>query len=94
MALTPSASLSTQVSAKPNGTTFCLASGLYRTSQAIVLKPGQKLIGTGSGQAIISGAKPVSATKQGSYWVITGQTSLGQSDVLRHGSQCRTCAGP
>ena len=30
---------------------------------------------------MISGAKTVSATKEGAYWVITGQTSLGPERV-------------
>ena len=46
-----------------------------------MLRAGQELIGTGNGDAVISGAKVVTASKQGSYWVITGQTSLGTSGV-------------
>ena len=37
--------------------------------------------GLGDGSPVISGAKVVTASKQGSYWVITGQTSLGTTGV-------------
>jgi len=66
------------VASQPEGSTFCLAPGTYRVKASLVLKSGQKLIGAGGG-AVISGAKLVSATKDGAYWVITGQASLGQS---------------
>ena len=55
-----------------------LAAGTHRVTAPLVLKSGQRLIGAGSGKTIISGAKVVSATKQGSYSVIQGQTNLGQ----------------
>jgi hypothetical protein len=58
------------------------------------LKTGQKLIGSGSGVTVISGAKTVTATKVGSYWVITGQTSLGTSTLPGGAStQCRPVQG-
>jgi hypothetical protein len=59
----------------------------------LVLKRGQKLIGTGGGQAVISGAKIVSATRDGANWVITGQSSLGQSAFPGTTGQCATVAG-
>ena len=75
----PTVDLGAEVADKPNGTTFCLSAGTFRISAPLVLKQGQKLIGVGDGDTVISGAKAVSATKEGSYWVITGQTSLGTS---------------
>jgi Right handed beta helix region len=81
------------VASQPIGTTFCLAAGTYRVTTPLVLKSGQKLIGAGGKKSIISGAKVVSATKQGSYWVIQGQTSLGQSILPGTTSQCRPVGG-
>ena len=75
--LNPGVDLVAKVTGNPEGTTFCLDPGVYRISVPLVLRAGQELIGTGNGDAVISGAKVVTASKQGSYWVITGQTSLG-----------------
>ena len=77
----------------PAGTTFCLAPGTYRISAPLTLKEGQDLFGTGGGVAIISGAKTVTATEEGAYWVITGQTSLGQSAFSGTPNQCRPIEG-
>ena len=79
--LNPGVDLVAKVTGNPEGTTFCLDPGVYRISVPLVLRAGQELIGTGNGDAVISGAKVVTASKQGSYWVITGQTSLGTSGV-------------
>ena len=77
--LRPSVALSAKIAKRPEGTTFCLAPGTYRISSPLVLKRGQKLIGTGRRKTFISGAKRVRATKEGAYSVITGQTTLGTS---------------
>jgi hypothetical protein len=77
--LAPGTDLQARISSTPENATFCLSPGTYRMTAPLVLKQGQKLIGTGGGKAIISGAKAVTATKQGAYWVITGQASLGTS---------------
>ena len=77
--LTPDVDLTGEVMSQPKNTALCLSPGTFRISAPLVLKQGQKLIGTGPGKAIISGAKAVSASKQGAYWVITGQTTLGTS---------------
>jgi hypothetical protein len=80
MELEPGVDLRAQVASTPSGTTFCLEPGVYRITGPLMLKDGQKLIGTGgSRRAILSGARIVRAEQQGSYWVITGQTSLGTS---------------
>jgi Right handed beta helix region len=88
----PTVDLRVQVAKRPAGTTFCLAPGTYRISDSLTLKPGQKLNGSGSGETIISGAKMVTATKGGAYWVITGETSLGQS-AFSGTTQCRPFEG-
>jgi Right handed beta helix region len=77
--LKPDVDLQAAVTNGANGTTFCLDPGVYRLSGPLVLREGQKLIGTGKRGAIISGARVVRASRQASYWVITGQTSLGTS---------------
>ena len=75
----PGVDLVATVAAKPDGTTFCLAPGVYRIAVPLVLKTGQELIGEGNRGAVISGAKVVTASQEGTYWVITDQTSLGTS---------------
>ena len=91
--LSPGVDLSTKVARRPEGTTFCLAPGVYRVSAPLVLKANQKLIGTGNGEAIISGARVVSASHEGAYWAITGQQSLGQSAFPATTGQCTTVQG-
>ena len=88
MELRPSDDLRTKMATHRQGTTFCLAHGTYRPSAPLVLKRGQKLIGAGSGKTFITGAKRVSAIKDGASWVITGQTSLGHSDLSGTNDQC------
>ena len=66
---------------------------MYQIPGTLQLKAGQALIGLGSRDAIISGAKTVSASQQGSYWVITGQSSLGQSAFTGLPAQCRPAGG-
>jgi hypothetical protein len=90
----PAVDLPTLVASEPEGSIFCLAPGTYRLTAPLVLKRGQKLIGAGGGEAVISGAKSVSATKEGRYWVIGGQSSLGTSmfpDTTT--DQCRPVEG-
>jgi Right handed beta helix region len=91
--IAPPVDIASEVANNPEATVFCLASGVYRISQPLTLKPGQKLIGAGVERTIISGAKMVSAKKEGAYWVITGQTSLGQSAFLNTSDQCRPVGG-
>ena len=54
---------------------------------------GKDLIGSGSGVTVISGAKTVTATKEGAYWVITGQTSLGKSALPARARSAAPCRG-
>jgi hypothetical protein len=89
----PSDDLLVEVAKSPEGTTLCLAPGVYRISQALILKQGQELIGSGYGKTVISGAKTVGATKEGSHWIIMGQTSLGQSAFSGTSGQCRVVNG-
>ena len=84
----PTFDLRAVIAGQPEGSTFCLAPGVYRISQPLTLKQGQKLVGTGGGKAVINGAKLVSAKKEGAYWVITGQASLGQSTLPETADQC------
>jgi len=91
--LSPSVALRAKIAKQREGTTFCLAPGTYRLSVPIVLKRGQKLIGAGSRKTVINGAKRVSATREGSSWVVIGQTSLGQSVLSGTSDQCRPVGG-
>jgi hypothetical protein len=78
--------------ANGTGTTFCFATGVYRVTSTLVPKAGQILVGEGTRAAIISGAKPVTASQSGSYWVVTGQSSLGISK-FNTTNQCRPFEG-
>jgi hypothetical protein len=88
----PGDDLHAVVSSAPGRTTFCLQQGVFRLSETLMLKEGQRLIGAGSGRSILSGARGVSATRQSPYWVVTGQTSLGTS-TLTSATQCSVVSG-
>ncbi|MGH9195296.1 MAG: right-handed parallel beta-helix repeat-containing protein, partial [Acidimicrobiia bacterium] len=89
VAVRPGDDIQAKLNGKPDGTVFCLAAGTYRMTTTLVPKTSQQLVGDASGPAILSGAKPVSAVKEGSYWVITGQTTLGTSQFSGATTQCR-----
>ena len=91
--IAPRIDIASEVAKSQEGTTFCLAPGIYRISAPVVLKQGQKLFGGGSEKTSISGAKTVSATKQDAYWVTTPQSSLGQSAFSGTSGQCRPVKG-
>ncbi|MGH2753476.1 MAG: right-handed parallel beta-helix repeat-containing protein [Actinomycetota bacterium] len=81
------------IATHPDGTSFCLGPGVHRLRSSLEPKPGQKLLGAGAGRTVISGARPVSAEKSGSFWVIEGQTSLGTSRFSGTSNQCRHVDG-
>jgi len=85
--------LASEVANNPEASTFCLPSGVYRISQPLNLRHGQKLVGAGARKTIISGAKTVSATETEPYWIVTGQESLGQGAVSTSSGECRPVQG-
>jgi parallel beta-helix repeat protein len=66
--------LQAAISANPSGTTFCIATGVHRLTQPLVLKSGDIL--NGSQGAILDGAQNITAAfvASGSRWVASGQT--------------------
>jgi parallel beta-helix repeat protein len=73
----PGASIQSAVNHNPEGTTFTLKAGIYR-QQTVVPKNGNTFIGEPG--AIISGARHLTSfTREGRYWVATGQTQQGQA---------------
>src|SRR5438034_2000075 len=66
--------LQAAISATPNRTTFCIATGVHRLTQPLVLKSGDVL--DGSQGAILDGAQNITAAfvASGSRWVASGQT--------------------
>jgi parallel beta-helix repeat protein len=55
------------------GTTFCIKTGLHRQSAPVIVKPGDRFIGTPG--AILSGSRLLTNwTHSRSFWVISGQT--------------------
>lgn len=59
------------------GTTYCIASGLYRLTKAIVPKSGDKLIAAPG--AVLNGAKRIDDWKsQGNVWVAVGQSQRSE----------------
>ncbi|MPZ48150.1 MAG: hypothetical protein GEU75_02365 [Dehalococcoidia bacterium] len=72
----PGANIQSAVNANPTGATFVLKPGVHRLQQ-VTPKDGQSFVGESG--AVLSGAKLVSFTRSGSYWVATGQTQQGQT---------------
>jgi parallel beta-helix repeat protein len=71
--LSPGTEVATVVAGHQPGTTYCFAPGLYRLTQTIVPKDGDRFIGASG--TILSGAKVIANwTKEGNLWVATGQT--------------------
>ena len=93
--LNPGDDIQAALNANPTGTTFCLAPGEYRQTSTLVPKTNQRLVGLGSQEARLIGAKRVAATQSGSYWVISGQKSLGTSSFADRTTdqQCRPVHG-
>lgn len=57
----------------PSGTTFCIAAGVYRIGAAIIPKSNDVLIGQSG--AVLNGSKVLTSfTRDGSYWLASGQT--------------------
>jgi endo-1,4-beta-xylanase len=66
------------VAAHPPSTTYCIGPGLYRLTESISPKAGDRLIGAPG--AILNGSKPVTNWMQkGSLWIATGQTQHSES---------------
>ncbi|MGH2756366.1 MAG: PA14 domain-containing protein [Actinomycetota bacterium] len=86
----PTDSIQAKIDASPAGSTICLSSGVYRLSAALRLKDDMSLVGPADRSAVLSGARRVSAVREGSYWVLTGQASLGTSSFPGTSTQCAT----
>src|SRR5262245_28304612 len=68
----PGDSIQQVVNANPPGTSFVLESGVYRM-QSVVARSGDQFVGQPG--AILSGARVLRQfSREGSYWVATGQT--------------------
>jgi parallel beta-helix repeat protein len=66
-------SLQSLVDTHPQGTTFCLSSGVYRLTIPLSVKSDDAFIGAQG--AIVSGARTLASwTSDGNYWVATQQT--------------------
>jgi parallel beta-helix repeat protein len=60
----------------PRGTTFCIAAGVRRINTAIVPKSNDVLVGEAG--AVLNGSKRLTSfSRDGNYWVATGQTQQG-----------------
>jgi parallel beta-helix repeat protein len=71
----PGQDIQAKVSSYPGGTTFTLKAGIHRL-QSITPKNGNSFAGEPG--AILSGARLLTTfTRQGSYWVASGQTQQG-----------------
>jgi parallel beta-helix repeat protein len=71
--LTPASDLQAAFDAASEGTTFCLAPGVYRLTQAARPKSGSVIWGMPG--AVLNGSRLESAfARSGSSWVLTGQT--------------------
>jgi parallel beta-helix repeat protein len=71
--VTPATGIQPAIDRYPSGTTFCIAAGVYRIQSAIVPKSNDALIGAPG--AVINGAKLLTGfTRDGSFWVVGGQT--------------------
>jgi hypothetical protein len=89
--LGPTDDLQSSLDSHPAGTRFCLAHGTYRLQASLVPKADQQLIGIGP-EVVISGARLVDASKDGEFWVVTGQETLGTSEFDTE-EQCRPVDG-
>jgi hypothetical protein len=68
----PRESIQRDIRTNPPGTTFCLRAGVHRIRAPLVPKNDQQFVGERG--AILSGARVLSLSKVGAYWVATGQT--------------------
>lgn len=69
----PDTEVQSVVALHPAGTTYCFGPGLYRLTQTIVPKSGDRLIGAPG--AVLSGAKVITEwTQRSNLWVASGQT--------------------
>ncbi len=83
VSLTPANSLASAISANPEGTTFCLSTGVYRTEVGLYPKKGQSFIGAEG--AVVNGSKILTSfSQQGSTWVAFGQIPTTSPSL--HGS--------
>lgn len=72
--------LEDELAKRPDGTTFCLAPGMYRVSSPLAPDDGHRLVG-GLG-VVLSGAKPISSwSRAGSVWTApTGGVKATKTD--------------
>lgn len=73
--ISPGEDIQAAVDAHPDGTSFILRAGIHRMQQ---VKPRAGNTFTGEAGAVMSGARLLTSfTREGSYWVATGQTQQG-----------------
>ncbi len=70
--ISPDEDAVTIVDDAPEGTLFCFEPGTHRLRSRLIPKRGDAFVGASG--AVLNGSTPVSPTKSGEYWVITGQT--------------------
>jgi len=71
----PGQDIQAKVNSYPSGTTFTLKPGIYRMQQ---ISPKASMTFIGEAGAILNGSRLLTTfTKQGSYWVASGQTQQG-----------------
>src|SRR2546422_413929 len=76
----PSGSLRAAVDAAPEGTTFCLQAGVYRLSQSVVPKSGDRIVGTKG--TVVSGAVLLrSFTRSGNAYVASGLSGFNPNQT-------------
>src|SRR3954447_14263310 len=84
VAVAPGGSLQGAVNAAGGGTTFCLGSGVYRLSQAVVPKSGDGFVGTAG--TVVSGAVALGSFSQsGGSYVASGLSGFNPN----HTGACR-----
>ncbi|MBA3497520.1 MAG: right-handed parallel beta-helix repeat-containing protein [Gemmatimonadales bacterium] len=87
--LRPGASIQDSVTKYATGTTFLLKPGVYRL-QAVTPKSGMSFIGEAG--AVLSGARLLTSfSRQGSYWVASGQTQQGDRVAEIRASGKKNC---
>jgi parallel beta-helix repeat protein len=73
IAIRPGDDMQHAIDSHPEGSTFCIRRGIYRLTEQLHPKDGQRFVGVR--RPVISGARVLSSfVREGPYWVATGQT--------------------
>ncbi len=84
--LTPASNLSAVVGQHTDGTTYCLAAGVYRVTAPIAAGAGDRFVGAPG--AIVDGSRRTTGwVKNGSVWLLGGQTQGPTQNLAGWGSQ-------